>query len=84
MKAAGQLKFKVDVVADDVSNKESSGNLKDRYYRSLYDLMLRMHSVHASTHLDDYFSLLFRAIKDDSSVERQVAFIRRMLSNCLC
>jgi hypothetical protein len=79
VKAAGQMKFKVDVVADDASTKDVAGTLKDRYYRSLYDLMLRLHSIKAPTQLDEYFSLIFRAIKEDSSVERQAGFVRRML-----
>ena len=33
--------------------------------------------------MDDYFGLVFRAMKSDMSVSRIVAFIRRLLQMCL-
>ena len=33
--------------------------------------------------MDEYFGLVFRAMKSDSSVPRVVAFIRRLLQMCL-
>jgi ribosome biogenesis protein MAK21 len=33
--------------------------------------------------MDDYFGLIFRAMKSDLSVSRVVAFIRRLLQMCL-
>jgi hypothetical protein len=37
----------------------------------------------ASTLLDEYFGLIFKAIKADTSIERAIAFIKRMLHICL-
>ena len=37
----------------------------------------------ASQLLDEYFGLIFKAIKADTCVERAIAFIKRMLQVCL-
>lgn len=39
--------------------------------------------IKSNTQLDEYFLLLYRAIKIDDSVDRAAAFIRRMLQMCL-
>lgn len=58
------------------------GSFSDRFYRTLYEAVQRI-SLARSAKLDDYFGLVFRAVKADPSVERVVAFIRRMLQMCL-
>jgi hypothetical protein len=50
-------------------------NFADRFYRTLYELLLKCHA----TSLDDYFGLIFRAVKSDESVARATAFIKRLL-----
>ena len=57
--------------------------MQDRFYRSLYELLLKTQSTKASTLLDEYFGLIFKAIKSDTSIERAIAFIKRMLQVCL-
>jgi hypothetical protein len=39
--------------------------LADRFYRSLYELLFTLTSVNV-TNLDDFFSLLYKALKNDS------------------
>jgi len=52
--------------------------LVDRFYRTLYELILKVH-MSKSTHLDEYFGLIFKAIKSDKSVPRCIAFVKRLL-----
>ena len=55
--------------------KNEASNFADRFYRTLYELLLKVHA----TSLDDYFGLIFRAVKGDESVARATAFIKRLL-----
>jgi hypothetical protein len=57
---------------------EESGNFADRFYRTLYELLLKVHMSKA-TSLDEYFGLVFRAVKGDECVPRTLAFIKRLL-----
>jgi ribosome biogenesis protein MAK21 len=50
----------------------------DRFYRTLYELILKVHMSKANQ-LDDYFSIIFKAVKADESVPRCLAFIKRLL-----
>ena len=50
----------------------------DRFYRTLYDLILKVHMSKA-TSLDDYFGMVFKAIKGDENIPRSIAFIKRLL-----
>ena len=52
----------------------------DRFYRTLYEFILK---THGQKSMDDYFGLLFRAIKADKCVTRVIAFVRRLLQMCL-
>lgn len=58
-------------------------NFADRFYRALYEVLLKVHSSGSSTKgvskLDEYFGLVFKALKADKNLERVVAFIRRLL-----
>ena len=63
--------------------KEGAGenkihNFSDRFYRTLYELLLKVHMSKA-TSLDEYFGLVFKAIKSDDEVPRCIAFIKRLL-----
>jgi len=67
----------------DKKEKEGAGenkiqNFADRFYRTLYELLLKVHMSKA-TSLDEYFGLVFKAVKADTSVPRCVAFIKRLL-----
>jgi len=63
--------------------KGEDEKLADRYYRTLYDLIPRVHTSKAMQQMDEYFSLIFRAMKQDKSTARQVVFIKRMLQMCM-
>jgi hypothetical protein len=64
----------------DLEKKDDSGaaGFADRFYRTLYELLLKVHMSKA-TSLDEYFALVFRAVKADDSVPRCIAFIKRLL-----
>lgn len=64
----------------DVEQKEEgeAAGFADRFYRTLYELLLKVHMSKA-TSLDEYFGLLFRAVKADECVPRCIAFIKRLL-----
>lgn len=64
-------------------NEEEGGEVRkgsfvDRFYRTLYDLVLKVHMLKV-TKMDDYFALIFKALKRDKDVDRVVSFIRRLL-----
>jgi ribosome biogenesis protein MAK21 len=52
--------------------------LTDRYYRALYEVLLRVHLNKASK-LDEFFSLVFKSVKADHNPERVLAFVRRII-----
>ena len=54
------------------------GSFADRYYRTLYEVLLKVHLAKLAK-LDEYFGLVFRAVKADPNVKRVVAFLKRML-----
>ena len=64
----------------DIEKKDDSGaaSFADRFYRTLYELLLKVHMSKA-TSLDEYFALVFRAVKSDNDVPRGIAFIKRLL-----
>jgi ribosome biogenesis protein MAK21 len=45
-------------------------------------VVLKVH-MQKTARMDEYFGLIFRAMKSDTSVSRVVAFIRRLLQMCL-
>jgi len=61
---------------DDAENHIS--NFSDRFYRSLYELIFKVHMGKTAS-LDEYFGLVFKAMRTDESVPRIVAFIKRLL-----
>jgi len=56
-------------------DQTNASNFADRFYRTLYELLLKVHA----TSLDDYFGLVFRAVKSDECVARAIAFLKRLL-----
>ena len=66
----------LEIVDEEDGNKKS--NFADRFYRTLYELLLKVHCMKAGK-MDDYFALLFKAMKSDKEVPRVLAFIRRLL-----
>lgn len=52
--------------------------MTDRYYRTLYELLLRVHLTKAAK-LDEFFSLVFKSVKSDKNPQRVLAFVRRIL-----
>ena len=82
-KLTGGFDVKIDDVkegSDDEGQKsgKKEGNFADRFYRTLYELVLKVHMLKANK-MDDYFALIFKAVKHDQDVPRVVAFIRRLL-----
>jgi ribosome biogenesis protein MAK21 len=57
---------------------EGQDSLTDRYYRTLYELLLRVHLTKAAK-LDEFFSLVFKSVKSDKNPQRVLAFVRRIL-----
>ena len=69
---------KQSIIAVADSSAETKGTLKDRYYRTLYECLLRMNLTKPAK-LDDFFTLLFKSLKSDLNADRVCAFIRRLL-----
>lgn len=62
-----------------LEGKEKEGDtLADRYYRALYEILLRVH-LNKAAKMDEFFSLLFKSIKADPEHERVLAFVRRLI-----
>ena len=70
--------FKLLMQFAKVTKDGEENNINDRFYRTLYELLLKVHTSRA-TSLDDYFGLVFRAIKNDQDQGRCLAFIKRLL-----
>lgn len=58
-------------------------DLKDRFYKSLYELVGTLKEV-SLYKLDDFFRLLFRSLRADENLDRVFAFLKRLLQACLC
>lgn len=56
--------------------------LADRYYRSLYQLLLSP-DLRLSSKQMIFLNLLYKSIKIDSSIERIASFLKRLLQVCL-
>lgn len=52
--------------------------LKDWFYWTLYELILSLREV-SMTKLDDFFRLIYKAMRNDSKTERIQAFIKWLL-----
>ena len=57
------------------------GSFSDRFYRTLYEVVLRVQLAKAAK-MDEYFGLIFRAMKADPNVVRVVSFLKRLLQMC--
>ena len=65
-------------------SKNGGQKLEDRYYRSLYHLLLiSPKQLPNSGQLTSFFSALYKAIRSDRNQFRVVAFIHRLLQRCL-
>ena len=51
----------------------------DRFYRTLYALLLAETAVTGSPRLSMFLSLVFRAVKTDARIDRVAAFVKRLL-----
>ena len=79
-----KFEFRLESAPADSKNEEKESSLRrfsDRFYRTLYELVLKIHMSKASN-LDEYFGLVFKAILADESVPRCIAFIKRLLQMC--
>jgi ribosome biogenesis protein MAK21 len=89
--AAEQLEPRLYVVAHSRSIKASlqalsllkqlqtsRGASSDRFHRSLYDVMLH-EGLPMSSQASAFLSLAFKVMKEDTSMERQHAFVKRLL-----
>jgi len=56
----------------------SQDTVTDRYYRSLFEVLLKVH-LNKPTKMDEFFSLLFKSIKSDKNNKRVLAFVRRII-----
>lgn len=50
----------------------------DRFYRTLYEVILRVSQTKAQK-LDDFFGVIFKSMRADPDVGRIIAFVRRLL-----
>lgn len=93
--AAKQLEPKLYVVAHSNSIKASlqalsllkqlqttRGAASDRFHRSVYNVMLH-EGLPSSSQASSFLSLIFKVIKEDTSLERQHAFVKRLLQVAL-
>jgi ribosome biogenesis protein MAK21 len=66
-------------VAKEDGEANSADTMADRFYRALYELLLRVHLTHKPASLDEFFALVFKSVKADKNPERSLAFVRRIL-----
>lgn len=76
--ATKKLKDQDIVIAKEGNEQKGSGNFADRFYRTLYDALLKVQLTKA-TKMDEFFGLVFKAMKNDTCVGRVIAFLKRML-----
>ena len=79
-KITQKLKFG-DIQIDKGGQDTEVTSFTDRYYRALYELLLRLH-LNKAAKLDEFFGLIFKSIKADLSIPRAIAFIKRLLQLC--
>ena len=77
-KASSKLNQLVIDEPEEKADGTKCGTFADRFYRTLYEVVFKVHCAKLAK-LDDYFGLLFKAIKADSNVKRITAFLKRML-----
>ena len=69
----------LEVEKEDPDQVSGADSITDRFYRALYELLLRPHLTHKPACLDGFFALLFKAVKADKHAARALAFARRIL-----
>ena len=69
----------LEVAKEDQDQTGVTDSITDRFYRALYELLLRPHLTHKPACLDEFFALLFKAVKADKHAARALAFVRRIL-----
>ena len=69
------------VIAKEGNEKGTAGNFADRFYRTLYEAILKVQLTKAAK-MDEFFGLVFKAMKNDTCVGRVIAFLKRMLQMC--
>lgn len=62
----------------DVTDTGDSDSINDRYYRALYEVLLRVH-LNKPAKLDEFFALVFKSVKADPNSHRVLAFVRRII-----
>ena len=70
--------IKLDVEEEGGDGQRVGGSFADRFYRTLYEVVLKV-QLTKSTKMDEYFGLIFRAMKADRNVPRVVSFLKRLL-----
>ncbi len=68
----------IDIAKEENKDGEGPSNLMDRYYRALYEQLLRVH-LNKPGKLDEFFALLFKSVKSDGNSVRVLAFVRRII-----
>lgn len=64
--------------------KESLATLEDRWYRSLYHLLLMSpKQLPHSSQLSGFFSMVYKAVRADKDSRRVAAFVHRLIQRCL-
>jgi CBF/Mak21 family len=59
-------------IAKEDGEANSNDTFTDRYYRALYEVLLRVH-LNKPAKLDEFFALVFKSVK------RVLAFVRRII-----
>jgi ribosome biogenesis protein MAK21 len=72
------LKLRIQSLSLIFSLVKVEEDLKDRFYRALYELILTLREVSVSK-LDDFFRLIYKAMRADTNPQRVQAFIKRLL-----
>lgn len=66
------------------SNKGSSPEFQNRWYRALYNLLLiSPHKLPQANQLTGFFSMLHKALRSDTNPHRVAAFVHRLLQRSL-
>jgi len=80
------LLFQFSKVSHKLKNVTVEGektSFADRFYRTLYEVILKVSSTKAQK-LDDFFGLMFKAMRADPDIARVIAFVRRLLQMTFC
>jgi ribosome biogenesis protein MAK21 len=68
----------IDIAKEENQDGEGPSTLMDRYYRALYEQLLRVH-LNKPGKLDEFFALIFKSVKSDGNSVRVLAFVRRII-----